>query len=274
MARRGARSLTSTGPDTGQTGSGDGDRDRGVPRPRPQEEWIDGGVVGDGSDGESYRHAPVRRRSKGDRLPADVAKELARSTAPAYAERDATRLEDGARAYRRERYADARRIVEPIARRAPDVAAVRELHGLCLYRLGRWKKAVAELEAAERLAGSLEHHPILADCHRALGHDAEVRRLWEELRHGPAAPAVVVEGRIVTATAMADAGDIAGAITLLEQGPVAVRKPREHHLRLWYALAALHERAGDVARARHLLRKLLDAAPDFADASDRYRSLR
>lgn len=203
-----------------------------------------------------------------------MAKELARSTAPAYAERDATRLEDGARAYRRERYADARRIVEPIARRAPDVAAVRELHGLSLYRLGRWKKAVGELEAAERLSGSLEHHPILADCHRALGHDAEVRRLWEELRQGPAPPAVVVEGRIVTAAAMADVGDVAGAISLLEQGPVAVRKPREHHLRLWYALAALHERAGDISRARQLLRKLLEAAPDFADASDRYRSLR
>lgn len=188
-------------------------------------------------------------------------------------ERILARLRDATRAYRKERYGDARRILEPLVRRAPEVAAIRELHGLCLYRLGRWKAAISELDAAERLTGSLEHHPVLADCHRALGHEAEVYRLWEELRHGPAPAAVVAEGRIVTASSMADSGDVAGAIRLLEQGPVKVRVPREHHLRLWYSLALLHERAGDISRARQLLRRVLEAAPDYAGAYDRYRSL-
>ncbi len=165
-------------------------------------------------------------------------------------------------------------MLEPLARRLPDAAAVRELYGLTLYQMGRWRAAIAELEAAELLSGSLEHHPILADCHRALGHHPQVLRLWEELRQGPASPPVVVEGRIVTAAALADRGQVAEAIELLERGPVQVRKPREHHLRLWYALASLHERAGNIPRARQLLRDVLEATPDFADAADRYRSLR
>lgn len=198
---------------------------------------------------------------------------MARSGGPAQAERNAARLHDATRAYRRERYAEARRLLEPLVRRLPDAAAVRELHGLTLYRMGRWKSAIGELEAAERLNGSPEHHPVLADCHRALGHHREVASLWEELRQGPAPPAVVVEGRIVAAATLADQGDLRRAIDLLEQGPVKVRKPAEHHLRLWYALASLHEQAGDVTRARQLLRALVEAAPDFADAAERYRNL-
>ena len=42
----------------------------------------------------------------------------------------------------------------------------------------------------------------------------------------------------------ADAGRMADAIAMLEAGPVDVRRPQEHHLRLWYALAAMYERAG------------------------------
>lgn len=193
--------------------------------------------------------------------------------APSHAERTARRLKEAARAYRRERYGEARKILEALVRLAPEVVAVRELHGLSLYRLGHWKAAIGELEAAERLSGSVEHHPVLADCRRALGHGREVDRLWEELRQGEAPPPVMIEGRIVMAAALADRGDVAGAIKLLEQGPVEVRKPREHHLRLWYALAAAHEQAGDMARARQLLRRVLDADPEFPGAWEHYRSL-
>lgn len=214
-----------------------------------------------------------RGRQERARLPPEVAEDLARSGGEALAHRNARRLQEASRAYADEHYVDALRLVEPLARRMVDVAAVRELHGLCLYRLGRWKAAISELTAAEQLSGGVEHHPVLADCRRALGHHGEVRRLWEELREGSASAAVVTEGRIVAAGSLADQGDLGAAIRLLEQGPVKVRKPRLHHLRLWYALAALHERAGDVPRARQLYRQVGDADPDFADVGERLRAL-
>lgn len=268
VARKGARQVSE--PERpGGTGPRD-EPDRGRRSSGAQDVWVDEGRVGPGTS----RQAPRRPGTTRDRarLPPEVAAELAR-TGAGQAERDAKRLQDAARAYRRERYAETRRLAEPLARNAPGVAAVRELHGLALYRLGRWRSAIKELEAAERLSGSLEHHPVLADCHRALGHHGEVQRLWDELRAGDPPAAVAVEGRIVTASALADQGDVAGAIHLLERGPVGVRKPREHHLRLWYVLGTMYERGGDIPRARQLLERVLDADPDFPGALDRWRSL-
>lgn len=267
VARRGARIL-----EEGAGAPTKGREEREPARPvRREAEWIDEGLVGEpaaaGGTGAGRGGGSVRLR-----LPPEVLAELERS-APGQAERAARRLGEAARAYRRERYGEARKLLEALARIAPEVAAVRELHGLSLYRLGHWRAAIAELEAAERLSGSIEHHPVLADCRRALGHGREVERLWEELRQGGAPPAVMVEGRIVMAGALADRGDVAGAVRLLEHGPVDVRTPREHHLRLWYALAAAHEQAGDVTRARQFLRRVLDADAAFPGARDHYRAL-
>ena len=63
---------------------------------------------------------------------------------------------DAAKAYERERYGDARRIVGRLAEEAPAAAAVRELHGLTLYRLGKWRDAAKELEAKHYLRSDCE----------------------------------------------------------------------------------------------------------------------
>ena len=119
---------------------------------------------------------------------------------------------------------------------------------------------------------------MLADCYRALGRYDEVDALWRELReHSPSAE-LVAEGRIVAAGALADQDRVADAVRLLEQsvkrGGKAPRHARPHHLRLWYALADLYERTGDVPQARDLFRRVEAAAPDFADVSRRVRALR
>lgn len=205
----------------------------------------------------------------------DVTAELERAAGPAQAPKLGARLADATRAFERERFAEARTILRPLAQRAPGSPAVRELYGLTLYRLGQWKEATRELEAFVSLTGSTEQHPVLADCARALENWDRVEDLWRELRGASPAPELVAEGRIVAAGALADRGELRGAIALL--GPAVARvpnKPREHHLRLLYAMADLQERAGDLPAARGLFRRIAVAAPGYADIEDRLRGLR
>lgn len=180
------------------------------------------------------------------------------------------RLSEAATAYAAERYPDARRILAPIVAEVPDLAEGRELYGLTLYRLGRWKDAARELDAfVELTGGSTEQHPVLADCRRALGQYGKVEELWEELRSSSPSGALVAEGRIVTAGALADQGKLAEAIALLGKGFKLPKRPSEHHLRRAYALADLYERSGDAPQARLLFGQIARAEPDFLDAAER-----
>lgn len=208
--------------------------------------------------------------------------ELVRTLGPGPGRRSARRFEQAASAFASERFAEARKLVAPVARAAPEVADVRELHGLVLYRLGRYGPAIGELEAFRRLSGSTEQHPVLADCRRALGHWDEVDSLWAELGAASPSAELVTEGMIVTAGARADRGDLSGAIRMLERGWRVTgrkgwnfpRRPGHHHLRRAYALADLYERAGrPPARARELFGWVSRHDPHLADAAQRLKAL-
>ncbi len=214
---------------------------------------------------------PIRR---GRRLPSDVVDELSLRVEKKLAPRVVERLANAAGAYERDRYQDAQRMLVPLIRIAPDAPAVRELMGLCLYRQGRWGEAIRELEHYRRLTGSLDQHPVLADCHRALGHTAAVRELWDELAGASPSPELVAEGRIVMAASLADHGEVGQAIELLDRSLRRSRVTREHHLRQWYALADLLERSGDLARARELFARVAAQDPGLSDVVDRVASLR
>ena len=193
---------------------------------------------------------------------------------PVAAARAERRMADAARAFARERYREAAQELRPLVEQAPRVAAVRELYGLALYRLGRWREALRQLEAFRALSGSLAQHPVLADCHRALSHWDAVEELWTELREASPSSALVTEGRIVTAGARADRGDVQGAIRLLRGRVADSPKPvRPHHLRLWYALADLYERAGDVPQARALFARVAQHDATFSDVLERLHAL-
>jgi tetratricopeptide (TPR) repeat protein len=183
------------------------------------------------------------------------------------------RLMEAARAYERDRYQDARKLLRRLATDAPAAAAVRELHGLTLYRMGKWSDAAKELEAFRALTGSYDQHPVLADCYRARRRYKKVDELWRELREASPSAEVVTEGRIVAAGALADQGQARAAIELLEHGPATPKRPKLHHIRLWYALADLYERAGELPRARELFRRVADADPDYANAAERLAAL-
>lgn len=175
--------------------------------------------------------------------------------------------------YAADRYRDALRLLEPVVRALPEWVSAQELLGLTLYRLGRWRAALAALEVVRR-AGDDDQLPVIADCWRALGDLEKVEALWQEARRAGLDASVLAEARIVTAGALADAGRLDAAIALLEDGLVVVRRPALHHLRRYYALADLYERAGDLPRARSLFEAVLRADPDLFDTAARLSELR
>jgi tetratricopeptide (TPR) repeat protein len=214
--------------------------------------------------------AGSRRRKPPPKALVEELEPIAGSGAP----KIAARLADAGRAFEAERFGEAQKILGPLARRAPDSAAVRELHGLTLYRLGRWAAAAKELEAFRELTGSTEQHPVLADSYRALRRYDEVESLWNELREASPSAELVAEGRIVFAGSLADRGELARAIATVEPSVRRIKSPRHpHQLRLLYVLGDLYERAGDVPRARQLFDRVLAADPDFGDARSRRRQL-
>jgi thioredoxin-like negative regulator of GroEL len=204
--------------------------------------------------------------------PADEA--IRRAVPPNRMTRFEARLNEATDAFRRERYEDARRILRPLAEQAPGATPVRELYGLTLYRLGRWAQAKRELEAFRTQTNSVEQHPVLADCYRALGKYGEVEELWDELRAASPSAELVAEGRIVAAGALADQGSLDDAIAVLEAAAKPTKRPKQHHLRLAYALADLYERAGEAPQARELFGRVAASDPDFVDVQARLRALR
>ena len=141
--------------------------------------------------------------------------------------------------------------------------------GLVHYRLGQYPAASRELGAFADLTGSVEQHPVLMDCARAQKKYAVVASLWEELAASSPSAALVSEGRIVMAGSLADRGRLRDAVAMLERRGGNVQRPAEHHLRVWYALADLCERTGDLPRARELFDRVRRRDPAFADVAER-----
>ena len=242
--------------------------------PWQPEQWIDEGEVrGEARGAVDRARTPRARRPVHDEADAAPDPTLGRAVSGRTLERAEQRLRDASRAFKRERFEEARKILRPLAEAAPTAESVRELLGLTYYRLGRWKAAAAELEALRSLTGSTEQHPVLADCYRALGRHAKVAELWEELRSASPSAALVAEGRIVAAGSLADQGRLEDAIRLLQAAKAPAKRPKDHHLRIAYALADLHERAGDVPAARQLFRLVAASDPELGDVSARLRAL-
>jgi len=207
-------------------------------------------------------------------LPPEIAAEIRNAASVATAlhrERLVEKAESAYGAYERGRYQDALRAIKPVADEAPGVAAVRELAGLAAYRCARWRSAAGHLEAFGRLSDSAEHLPVLMDCQRALRKPKKVADLWTELRQSSPEPDVLAEGRIVAAASLAETGDLQGAIAMLATAGAskALRNPSNRHIRQWYLLADLYERAGDVPRARELFERILRVDREAYDVADR-----
>jgi tetratricopeptide (TPR) repeat protein len=295
VARRGAREVSGRDADGEQRTarfSDDQERRRTPPPPRPEpwvradgssDEWDDTpraagkgtrAVAGKSAAGGTAISTLSGRKS----LPPEIAAEIRKAADVATAlhrERLVERAESAYGAYERARYQDALRAIKPVAEEAPGVAAVRELAGLAAYRSGKWREALRHLQAFAALTDSTEHIPVLMDCQRALGKPKRVVDLWSDLRQSSPEPDVLAEGRIVAAASLAETGDLQGAISMLVTtgASKALRNPSNRHIRQWYLLADLYERAGDVPRARELFERVAKVDRDAYDVLDRLAGL-
>lgn len=184
-----------------------------------------------------------------------------------------TELARAAEAFAAGRERDAARLLRPLRDAYPDASAVRELLGLCQYRLGQYQAATKELDAFVELTDSVEQHPVLMDCARALGKHRRVDELWEELAAASPSGALVTEGRIVLAGTRADEGRLTEAIAILDRRGGQPNRVQDHHVRVWYALGDLYERAGDLPKARELFLRIRRHDAGFADAAERLAAL-
>jgi hypothetical protein len=84
---------------------------------------------------------------------------------------------------------------------------------------------------------------------------------------------LVTEGRIVMAGSLADRGKLTQAIDLLDRRATAPKRVQDHHLRLWYALGDLNDRAGNSPAARRWFDAVAQRDRSFADVAERLAAL-
>jgi tetratricopeptide (TPR) repeat protein len=242
---------------------------------RTREEWIDEGDLRAEAAQAATRAAAVPARPKRPRsIDPDASAAIAGEVHdPRRAARLTERLAQAQEALDRERFDEARRIALPLLRELGNVAAVHEVLGLTSYRTGKWKQAVTELEAGQALRPAVELLPVLADAYRALRRWDDVERIWTEVREISPSPDVLAEARIVVAGAHADRGDLKGALRIMGRAGDAPKRVRDHHLRQWYVLGDLHDRAGNPIEAIRYFELVASHDRDFVDVVERLRAL-
>ncbi|MGH9021301.1 MAG: tetratricopeptide repeat protein, partial [Acidimicrobiales bacterium] len=264
VARRGAANISSTGREMAGRASS---------RVTPAESvaWI--------ADEEPARRATTPREPERAplTLPGDLAAEVRRAfTGTAHArERTVVMLAKAAAAYDRHRFEEALRLSRGVVDAVPGVAPVRELAGLAAYRAERWPIARTQLRAHFELTGDAQHLPLVMDCDRAAHRWRAVERTFATLSDARPSADVLTEARIVQAAAWADQRRFAEAVELLVHagGQRNLRNPGYRHVRLWYALGDVYDRAGDATSARELFSRVVRSDPDAYDARDRLAEL-
>ena len=264
VARKGGANLKSVGqamevtPSRGRT-------------PDPLSQWVE--EVRPTSTTPAPKSKPRVKYS----LPGDVASDVRKAfIGTAYMrEKMVITLTKAAEAYDRKRYDEALRLGRIVADATPGVAAVRELTGLAAYRAERWNMAKIHLRAHFTVTGDPEHLALVMDCDRANHRYRAVEKTFEELEASEPSAEVLVEGRIVMASTWADQRKYSEAIDLLTRAGATkqLRNPSFRHVRLWYALADIFDRAGDVVSARELFARVVLAEPEAYDAAARLSEL-
>jgi tetratricopeptide (TPR) repeat protein len=157
---------------------------------------------------------------------------------------------------------------------APRSAAVREVLGMALYRLERFREALTEMQAYRRISGRADQNHIIADCLRAVGRPDRAVPLAEEALAARGVPlAAKVEGVIVAASALADRGKFDQALGLLRRIRTRDDVAGDEVIRVWYVTGDILARAGRPGEAAGEFRKILRHDPGAYDAAERAAQL-
>ncbi|MFW2332302.1 tetratricopeptide repeat protein [Ilumatobacter sp.] len=249
------------------------EREREQIESRETEQWIDEGSVRDAAVAATRRGGSSDRDRPSPEVDPEVVAEIHAALDPRRAARLSERLASASAALDRERFDEARRMVAPLVRELPQVAAVHEINGLAAYRTGRWRHAAQSLELARQLKPDPALLPVLADSYRAMKRWDDVDAVWRDVKAASPAHDVMAEARIVVASSYADRGDLGEAIALMQPSQQAPKRVRAHHLRQWYVLADFYDRAGDTVSATRWFQQIASREPHFADVRDRLRAL-
>lgn len=212
-------------------------------------------------------------------IPKGVEKELRRFAGPDRVDDIALALTLGSEAIDEGEPELARRYLEWAKDQAPRSPSLREALGIARYLDEDYSGAVTELKAYKRMTGRTDQNHVLADCARATGKPtSDIASYVNEMVDRDAKEPLVVEGHIVWASALADAGDPGAGRAVLRRmlegrGLAKAEKVREHHLRLWYVAGDLAERAGDQREAKRWFEQVKAEEPDAFDVAERLAAL-
>jgi tetratricopeptide (TPR) repeat protein len=157
---------------------------------------------------------------------------------------------------------------------APRSAAVREVLGLGLYRLERFREALTEMQAYRRMSGRADQNHIIADCLRAVGRPDRAVPLAEEALAARGVPlAARVEAVIVAASALADQDKFDQALGLLRRVRTRDDVAGDEVIRVWYVTGDILARAGRPGEAAREFRKILRHDPGAYDVAERAAQL-
>ena len=190
-------------------------------------------------------------------------------------EKMVTFLTRAAEAYDRHRYEESLRLAKAVADVTPGVPSVRELTGLAAYRCGSWPIARTQLRAHFALTGDATNLPLILDCERATRKFRSVKKTYDEILESEPTSDVLAEANIVMAATLADQKLFNEAIELLTKAGATklLRNPAYRHVRLWYALGDVYDRAGDTSLAREMFARVVKVEPDAYDAQERLGDL-
>lgn len=151
--------------------------------------------------------------------------------------------------------------------------AVREVLGIALYRAGRFRDALRELQAYRRMTGRVDQNHLMADAQRGLGQPARALPLVREALQARLPDEARAEAAIVGASALADLGRTVEALAMLRGFRTRGAQSREFDLRVWYVTGDLLERMGRTEEAVQEFRRIMRHDAAAFDVAERVAAL-